>query len=58
MLKDRSTNKELFVVIFTLVPKDQAENAEDQEQAQKDEKNASGAGGKEVKAAGGDEDLD
>lgn len=56
MLKNRKTDKVLFVVIFTLIPKDQADNAEDQEAAQKEE----GQGGKEkdVKVAEESEDLD
>lgn len=40
VLKNRKTDEALFVVMFTLVPKDQAENASQQEAAQKDEKNA------------------
>ena len=42
--------------MFTLVPKDQAANAEGQEAAQKDDKNA-GAEGK-VQSGKDDEDLD
>lgn len=53
MLKNRATNEPYFVVIFSLLPKDQIGNAADQEAAQKDDKNATG---KEVVAQ--DEDLD
>ena len=54
MLKNRKTDEVLFVVIFTLIPKDQLENAEGQAAAQKDEKNASAAGKVEAQ----NEDLD
>lgn len=54
MLKNRATDEVLFVVIFTLLPKDQAENAKDQEEAQKSDTNA----GKDVKAVGASDDLD
>ncbi|GAB7353631.1 hypothetical protein MBLNU459_g4044t3 [Dothideomycetes sp. NU459] len=59
VLKDRSTNKELFVVIFTLVPKDQVDNADDQAEAQKPGGSGSKAGpAAEVKAADDNDDLD
>lgn len=57
MLKDRSTDTPLFVVIFTLIPKDQAAHAAQQVEAQTDEKNEGGKTS-DVKAGGGDDDLD
>lgn len=54
MLKNRATDEVLFVVIFTLLPKEQADDANDQEEAQK----SAGQGGKEVKGAGENADLD
>ncbi|GAB7337942.1 hypothetical protein MBLNU457_4323t2 [Dothideomycetes sp. NU457] len=54
VLKNRKTDQVLFVVIFTLIPKDQLENADSQAAAQKDEKNASAAGKVEAQS----DDLD
>jgi len=47
----------LFVVMFTLVPKEQHDNASQQEAAQKDTSNA-GVEGKVKTGDGEDQDLD
>ncbi|KAJ9627023.1 hypothetical protein H2203_003483 [Taxawa tesnikishii (nom. ined.)] len=56
VLKNRVTNEPLFVVIFTLVPKDQADAADEQLQAQNEDKNAKGA--ESVQVANDGDDLD
>jgi len=56
-MKNRATDQVLFVVIFTLIPKDQADNAEQQVAAQKDEKgNKDGA--EKVETGNDDDDVD
>lgn len=49
MLKNRATDEPLFVVIFTLVPKDEAEASSSTEKKEVS---------KDATPAGGDDDLD
>ncbi|KAF4553149.1 Hypothetical protein D9617_8g051630 [Elsinoe fawcettii] len=57
VLKDRKTNEPLFVVIFTLIPKDEADKAQSQLEKEKEEKGADAKGAASGQA-GGDDDLD
>lgn len=58
MLKDRNTNTELFVVIFQLIPTEEAKKETGIESAEDMVKKVHGGDKTDTKAADNDEELD